>query len=56
MRKALAAVALGAALVVPAAPAHASPIVDLRDCPEGYVGYIVYVVDRGLWWGCYRLP
>jgi hypothetical protein len=29
---------------------------DLRDCPDGYVGYAIDVYDRGLWWGCYRLP
>lgn len=29
---------------------------ELRDCPDGYVGYAIHVYDRGLWWGCYRLP
>lgn len=55
MRKALLA-AVAAAVLIPAAPATAHPIVELRDCPDGYVGYVIHVADRGLWWGCYRLP
>ena len=59
MRKLVAALCLAAAALAPAAPAAASdpsPIVELRDCPDGYVGYAIHVYDRGLWWGCYRLP
>jgi hypothetical protein len=59
MRKLVAAVALASALALPASPAAASepsPIVHTKECPEGYTGKIVYVYDRGLWWGCYRLP
>ncbi|HEX2058494.1 MAG TPA: hypothetical protein VHI71_09000 [Actinomycetota bacterium] len=59
MKKILVTVALATALVTPAAPAradHVGPLVHTQECPPGYVGRTIYVVDRGLIWGCYRLP
>lgn len=59
MKKLLATACVATALLVPAAPGHASddaPIVRTEMCPEGYVGRIVYVGDRYGAWLCYRLP
>lgn len=59
MKKLVAAVAVGAALLVPAAAASAGesePIVRTEQCPPGYTGRIILIGDRLGWWGCYRLP
>lgn len=43
MRKLLATACLAAALVLPAAPAHASDPAGTKSCPPGYGGFVVYV-------------
>lgn len=43
MKKLLATAALAAALVLPAAPAHASDPAGTKECPPGYGGFVVYV-------------
>lgn len=39
---------LAVALVLPASGAEATPVVEVKDCPPGYIGYVVAVVDRDL--------
>lgn len=60
MKKLISAVVLATALL-PATAAHASeqapaPIIDIEDCPEGYVGYIIMIGDRYGVWLCEQLP
>ncbi len=48
MRKLIAIAAVAATLAVPTGAAAASSVVEVKDCPPGYVGYVVAVVDRDL--------
>ncbi|HEX2195777.1 MAG TPA: hypothetical protein VHJ76_02525 [Actinomycetota bacterium] len=48
MKKLIATAALTAALVLPASGAEATPVVEVKDCPPGYIGYVIAVVDRDL--------
>jgi hypothetical protein len=58
VKKLVATVAVVGALLAPTAAnaGESGPIVRTEQCPPGYTGRIIYVGDRGLWWGCYRLP
>lgn len=44
MKKSIASACLAAALVLPAAPAHASDPAGTKSCPPGYGGFVVYVL------------
>lgn len=44
MKKLIASACLAAALLLPAAPAHASDPAGTKDCPPGYGGFVVYVL------------
>ena len=56
MRKSLASVCLAAALVLPAAPVHAGPIVRTEECPPGMVGRTIHIGDNTSVRNCYPLP
>ena len=57
MKKALAAVALAVAMLLPATPAFAdSPIVRTEECPPGMVGRTIHIGDNTSVYNCYRLP